>query len=90
MAVKLTPLQELEGRIVLDEAREGWHVEQPGVAPALGDRVSVPEGSHEARVRATTTQLGAGSPQPALEVWVFDTGAGLRAVKTSEAKFVPA
>ncbi len=89
MAAKLTLLQGLKGWIVLGEEREGWQVEQQDADIALGERMNIPPGRHQARGRATTTQPGEGVGF-ALHVYVFETDTGLCAVKTAEAEFAAA
>jgi hypothetical protein len=88
MAAKLTQLQGYdEGRIVVGADTEGWKVEPMNGDHGLGDRVAVPAGSYEARVRATTTQPGAG-PGVGLEVFVFALDDGsIRAVRTLDATY---
>jgi ribosomal protein L27 len=87
VAVKLTPLQGLEGRIVLVGQREGWRVEEQNGDIALGEPVRISAGSYEARGRATTTRPGRGTGI-ALEVWIFALEDGaLRAVRSGDGTF---
>jgi hypothetical protein len=90
MPTKLTVLQPYDGgRIVVDADTEGWHIEPMNGDHGLGDRVAVQAGSYEARVRATTTQLGQGGGF-AIEVFVFALEDGsIRGVRTLEAAYEP-
>ncbi len=83
---KLTLLQELEGRIVLSDKRDGWRVEEQNGDSALGEHANIPAGSYEARVRATTTRPGEGVGF-GQEVYVFESDAGVCAVNTIDAEF---
>jgi hypothetical protein len=89
MPAKLTQLQAYDGgRIVVDADTEGWNVEPMNGDHGLGDRVAVQASTYEARVRATTTQIGQGGF--AIEVFVFALeDRSIRAVRTFEAAYEP-